>query len=348
MDRFRIGLAAAALVLVTVLLVHALQGSPSPPSSPGAATSDQLIPVDERSPAPDFQGIDTWLNSPPLTVGALRGRVVLVDFWTYSCINCIRTIPHLQWLSSTYGPKGLIIVGVHSPEFDFEKVRSNVSDAVRRFGITWPVALDSQMATWNAYQNQYWPAEYLIDQQGRLAYQAFGEGLDVETNAAIAALLAAPQPSATQAPVPQGGGTPELYAGSGRGSLADGETYGNPDWTQPDTGAPRQEDAIQLDGAWHDAKEYVEAQGDATVRLRFSAQEVYVVASSADGRAAPVAVTVDGNAVPVSQRGDDLLSGSLTVGGARLYRVLAAQDPGHHLIELRVPKGFRLFTFTFG
>ena len=348
MDRFRIALAAVALVLVSALAVHALQGSPSgAASAPGVATSDRLAPPDERSAAPDFQGIDAWLNSPPLTLASLRGRVVLVDFWTYSCINCIRTIPHLQWLNATYGSRGLVIVGVHSPEFDFEKVQANVAQAVRNDGITWPVALDSAMATWDAYQNQYWPAEYLIDQQGRIAYAAFGEGQDVATNDAVAALLAAPPPSATQAPVPQEQ-TPELYAGSARGTLADGESFGHPDWNQPDTGAPHQDDAIQLDGSWHDAGEYVEARGDAVVRLRFSAQEVYIVAASADASGARVAVTVDGNSVPVSQRGSDLVSGGLTVSGARLYRVLAAQDPGHHLIELRVPRGFRLYTFTFG
>jgi thiol-disulfide isomerase/thioredoxin len=347
MDRFRIGLAIAALVLVAALAVHALQGSPAAPAGPGVAASDQLIPADERSAAQDFQGIDAWLNSPPLSLPALRGKVVLVDFWTYSCINCIRTIPHLQWLNATYGSRGLLIVGVHSPEFDFEKVPANVARAVGQDGITWPVALDSGMATWNAYQNQYWPAEYLIDQQGRIANAAFGEGRDVETNAAVAALLAAPQPSATQAPVPSGAQTPELYAGSDRGRLADGESYGQPDWTDSDPGPPHDNDAIQLAGAWHDAHEYVESQGDSVVRLRFSAQEVYIVAASSSGTA-PVSVTVDGNPVPAAERGADLSASGLSVSGARLYRVLAGQDPGHHLIELRVPRGFRLYTFTFG
>src|SRR4030088_62711 len=168
MSRYRWALTglvvAAALAVVLTSALHS-----TPQSASTGTGSAALVPVDQRTAAADFTGLDGWLNSPPLSLSGLHGKVVLVDFWTFSCVNCVRTIPHLQHLEQTYSTRGLVIVGVHSPEFDFEKVRANVAAAVQRFGVSWPVALDSQMNTWNAYSNQYWPAEYLIDQSGRIA-----------------------------------------------------------------------------------------------------------------------------------------------------------------------------------
>ena len=226
MNRYRTALVTVALVIAAAVLFSVVS-NPAPATSSSNA-GGQVFPVSERSPAPGFTGIDGWLNTTPLTLADLRGKVVLIDFWTFSCVNCVRTIPHLKVLYDAYKDHGLVIVGVHSPEFDFEKVPANVSAAVQRLGITWPVAIDSEMATWNAYRNQYWPAEYLLDQQGRVAYWNFGEGDYAKTAAAVAQLLnahAAALPSST--PVPSNT-TPELYAGSdnGRGQLADNESYG--------------------------------------------------------------------------------------------------------------------------
>src|SRR5437660_6174327 len=187
MTRFRIALGAVTVLIVAVVVITTVR-PPMPPSVNGGA-STQVYPVSERAGAPDFTGIDAWINSPPLTLSSLRGKVVLIDFWTFSCVNCVRTIPHQQQLYDTYRRRGLVIVGVHSPEFDFEKVLTNVMAAVHRLGVTWPVAVDSQMATWNAYSNKYWPAEYLLDQQGRVAYTNFGEGSYAATDAAVRQLL---------------------------------------------------------------------------------------------------------------------------------------------------------------
>ena len=143
--------------------------------------------------APDFQGTQQWFNTPgsrPLTLAGLRGRVVLVDFWTYSCINCLRTLPYLKAWDAKYRAKGLTIVGVHSPEFPFEKSAANVQAAIRQNGLRYPVAQDNDLATWGAYGNQYWPAEYLIDARGKVRFAAFGEGDDVKKERAIRALLA--------------------------------------------------------------------------------------------------------------------------------------------------------------
>ena len=140
-------------------------------------------------PAPDFAGIKTWLNSPPLSLAGLKGKIVVVDFWTYSCVNCIRTLPYLRTWHEAYSDLGLVIVGVHRPEFDFEKVESNVQEALAREGITWPIALDNESATWDAYHNRYWPRKFLIDHLGRIRRDVIGEGQYAETEVWIRELL---------------------------------------------------------------------------------------------------------------------------------------------------------------
>ncbi|WP_116138468.1 thioredoxin family protein [Trinickia diaoshuihuensis] len=166
------GVAAAALVAYASTNV-----------SPAGAS------IARGSPAPEFTGIDHWLNGPPQSLGQLRGKVVLVDFWTFDCINCAHTLPHVERWYEKYRDKGLVVVGVHTPEYPFERDTKNLSDAVKRYGITYPVAQDNQYATWNAYGNQYWPAVYLLDQKGNLVYSHFGEGDYVETEARIRTLL---------------------------------------------------------------------------------------------------------------------------------------------------------------
>src|SRR6185436_11210494 len=168
--------------------------------------------------APDIQGISAWINTAPLTMQELRGKVVLVDFWTYSCINCLRTLPYLKSWDARYRSKGLVILGVHSPEFGFEHSVGNVRAAVKRLGIRYPVALDNDFGTWNAYQNQYWPADYLIDRQGHVRYYHFGEGGYDTTDARIRTLLAeksAALPAAVRLPDPTPDAllTPETYLG---------------------------------------------------------------------------------------------------------------------------------------
>lgn len=155
-----------------------------------AASSAHAIPAMAAPPAPEFTGIETWLNSEPLTMSALRGKVVLVDFWTYTCINCIRTLPYVKSWHQKYKDQGLVVVGVHTPEFSFERPTANVRTAIARFGITYPVAQDNQYATWEAYRNMYWPAFYLIDKRGEVIYSHFGEGRYAETEAAIQKALA--------------------------------------------------------------------------------------------------------------------------------------------------------------
>jgi thiol-disulfide isomerase/thioredoxin len=300
-------------------LAAAAAGSPDP----------DLIPVGQRPAAPEFTGLAGWLNSSPLTVSGLKGHVVLIDFWTYSCINCVRTLPHLQALQAKYAAKGLTIIGMHSPEFDFEMSQSNVAAAVKRLNVTWPVALDSHMATWNAYSNQYWPAEYLIDQQGRVALFHAGEGdYDTMERAIVSLLGTGGTVSVQPQPAQDSQETPELYAGSTRAS---------------------QPNPIRLQGQWQDHGEYIESTGPSTARLLFHAQEVYIVAEAAGPKALSVGVTLDGKTVPDAERGPDLGSdGSLMIARSDLFHVLTGAAPRDGTIVLSVPAGFRLYTFTFG
>jgi thiol-disulfide isomerase/thioredoxin len=142
--------------------------------------------------APEFKGIDHWINSKPLTMAQLRGKVVLLEFWTYSCINCVHVMPYVKQWHKRYQDKGLVVIGVHTPEYAEEKILGNVQSAVKRFGIEYPVAQDTNYETWNAYNNRFWPALYLIDRDGRVAYDHFGEGAYAQTEARIQQLLATP------------------------------------------------------------------------------------------------------------------------------------------------------------
>ena len=141
------------------------------------------------TPAPEFTGIDRWFNSPPLTIAGLHGKVTLVEFWTNECINCIHVLPHTRALYEKYKDKGLVVVGVHTPEYDEERDPATVQAAIRQFGITWPVAQDNELATWNAWGNQYWPALYLVDQNGKVVYRHFGEGNYEQTEERVRQLL---------------------------------------------------------------------------------------------------------------------------------------------------------------
>lgn len=347
MNRYRLLLVTLAAAVGVAIAVAVLR--PTPPPTLSAGTGSGVVPAGQRVVAPELTGIDGWINSAPHTLSSLRGHVVLLDFWTFSCVNCVRTIPHLQQLYNAYRARGFLIVGVHSPEFDFEKVPANVAAAVQRLDVTWPVALDSEMATWNAYSTQYWPTEDLIDQQGRIAYVHFGEGDYDVTDHAVASLLGvAPATAAPATPVPSGI-TPELYAGSARGTLADGATYGplGQATSYPDTGPPRARDAIQVTGSWSDHGEYLQAAGPGHVRLRFHATDVFVVVGTS-GAALTAQVRLDGRPVPAATSGPDLAGSDFSIARQDLYHLIAHESAGDHLIELSLPVGAQLYTFTFG
>jgi len=289
---------------------------------------------------PEFAGIDHWFNSPPLSMSGLRGKVVLIDFWAYSCINCIRAMPHVQHLYETYKDQGLVVIGVHSPEFDFEHDPANVQEAIGRSGVTYPVAMDSRLATWNAWHNQYWPAEYLIDRDGRLIGHHYGEGGYDKMENAIRLLLGLDMQAPGNAAgvfKPGVGDTPELHLGStGR------QGFGNAESASDGTrrfSLPAQLPLHQfaLAGQWEITRQYARSVGgELELQLRFKAAKLYLVASAE--HAMPLEVTVDGQP-----------QATVTVQGSRLYTLFDSSDDREHLLRLRIPQvGLRVYSFTFG
>jgi thiol-disulfide isomerase/thioredoxin len=312
------------------------------------------------TPAPSFAGIAAWINSPPLTVEQLHGTVVLVDFWTYSCINCLRTIPGLRALYQRYAPDGFQIVGVHTPEFSFESVQSNVRAAVKRLDVTWPVAMDNDMSTWNAYGNHYWPHIYLIDRGGVIRYDHIGEGDEAQIESHIRTLLSQgssqPLPAPVSLPEPSFAPnmTPEIYAGYERGQQTG--TIANPQGYSPDhpvayrapsaatvANAPTT-GSFFLEGTWLAHAETLESRTAGRLLLPFFARNVYIVAAAA--RPVTVRVLLDG--ATVATPGQDVRGGLVTIGSSRLYALVALPQDGTHVLTLEVPPGLQIYTFTFG
>ncbi|HWL33045.1 MAG TPA: cytochrome c biogenesis protein DipZ [Gaiellaceae bacterium] len=291
--------------------------------------------LQDYGPAPDFHGIARWLNSEPLTLPELRGRVVLIDFWTYSCINCLRTLPHIRAWDERYRDAGLTIVGVHSPEFAFERVESNVRENVRKLGVRYPVALDNDFVTWQSWHNQYWPAKYLIDKRGHVRYYHFGEGEYAETEEAIRTLLGADAPDASGLAdeSPHGLVTPESYLGYER--LA---RYGGEPVVKDKAHAytfPRglSENELAFGGVWTVQDERAIAGLSAGIRLQYRARDVYLVLTGKG----TVEVVVDGK----RER-------EVRVRGDRLYTLVERPQIGDHLLELRFTSGLAAYAFTFG
>src|SRR6478752_5339684 len=248
-----------------------------------ATVSPQAAKLPDFGAAPPFLAIKEWINSKPLTIDDLRGKVVLVDFWTYSCINCLRTLPHVKAWYRTYDKDGLVVLGVHTPEFAFEHVPSNVRGAVRRLGVTYPVALDNDYKTWNAFRNQYWPAKYLIDRRGRLRYYHFGEGSYDTTEARIRTLLGdnagmLPVANELSDPTPTGLMTPESYLGYERLARFAQKTI-TPDRfaTYHLPSSDLQQDELAYGGRRKVQGQRIVAGPDAQLRLRFRARSVHLV-----------------------------------------------------------------------
>jgi cytochrome c biogenesis protein CcdA/thiol-disulfide isomerase/thioredoxin len=305
-----------------------------------AGPHDSGLPVLGR--APDFTGNQRWFNTPagaPLSLRQLRGRVVLIDFWTYTCINCLRTLPYLEAWDAKYRRAGLTIVGVHSPEFGFEKDAGNVASAIRREGIRYPVAQDNDLATWQAWGNEYWPAEYLVDAEGRVRTAEAGEGRYAEKEQAIRALLAErgarvagrARPRGVLTPAP--GTTPETYLGSARakGFLVK-PMPGTHDYA---SGVPTQ-DEFALQGTWKVTDESATAVSGARLDTVVRARRVYLVLSS-PGAPRSVAVALDGRP-----------SRAVTVRDQRLYELVDLRSVGRHRLSLRFDPGVSGFAFTFG
>jgi cytochrome c biogenesis protein CcdA/thiol-disulfide isomerase/thioredoxin len=292
-------------------------------------------------PAPDFTGITSWINSRPLTLRELRGKVVLVDFWTYSCVNCIRTLPYLKAWYARYHRDGLVIVGVHTPEFAFEHVVSNVQRAVREHGIRYPVAVDDAYGTWDAWANQYWPADYLIDRKGDVRDAHFGEGAYTQTQDDIRALLG--ERGMGPMAEPQGAITPSLQVQTAETYLGTyrAQGYAEPlhpnsdfDYGSPATPPPN---AVALAGHWDVESHQIVAGAGARLLFQYQAPRIYLVAAPPASGPATLGVSVDGSP-----------KASVRVPDDDLYQLAHMPDAGPHQLVLSVPAGMSLYSFTFG
>ncbi|QQS15900.1 MAG: cytochrome c biogenesis protein DipZ [Candidatus Moraniibacteriota bacterium] len=304
-------------------------------------------------PAPEIISGGVWINSEPLSLEALRGKVVLIDFWTYSCINCQRTLPYLRAWNEKYADKGLVIIGVHAPEFEFEKSADNVRKAVADFGLTYPIVQDNNFATWRVYDNHYWPAKYFIDAEGNIRYHHFGEGDYDGSERVIQELLreAGEQDVPTTTDNPSYtvfARTPETYVGSARM-----ERFSSPEPIQIDMPAIyTAPSALSLSrfafsGMWTVGQEYATPSPGAELVFEFDAQDVFLVMrpERADV-SARVHVSLDG---VVQSFGSDNEGGTVTVDSDRLYHLIHLSSPGQHLLRLKFEEGAaHVHAFTFG
>ncbi|HUC95755.1 MAG TPA: redoxin family protein [Candidatus Saccharimonadia bacterium] len=314
------------------------------------STSGSNILNVQSTPAPQFQGLTSWINSPPLTLSHLKGNVVLVDFWTYSCVNCIRSIPYVEKWYQTYGDKGLVVVGVSTPEFAFEHNPMNVAAAVKSDDITYPVALDNNYATWNAFDNDSWPADYLIDKSGNIRYVSLGEGNYGTTERAIQILLGINQSLQTptsNVPISQYQ-TPETYFGTNRSDNYVGSGPISSNGTANFTSAGSlSEGEWTLGGIWQISSEYITSESNAaTLTFNVVAKNIYVVAGSSNNQNQLVTVSLPSS--ESGQYGNDAVNGQMIVSGSRLYHIVSLKQFGNTTVTLTVPKGVSLYTFTFG
>jgi cytochrome c biogenesis protein CcdA/thiol-disulfide isomerase/thioredoxin len=325
----------------------------------GLRQADAGLRLPVLGKAPEFVDTEQWFNTPggrPATLASLRGHVVLVDFWTYTCINCIRTLPYLNAWYAKYHSKGFEIVGVHTPEFPFEHSAANVAAAIAQNGIHYPVVQDNEYGTWNAYNNQYWPAEYLIDAQGRIRLADFGEGEYAAKERAIRSLLVeagasglggatrvhALKPSEAEI-------TPESYLGTERGErIATGHlAAGAHDYgalsSQPLPLSELRYAGLLRVGAWG----VTPLRGGAAVQLRFRARRVYLVMGS-PGHPRPVRVLLDGRPIPQPLAGTNVRNGTATVALQDVYNLVNLPSVQTHTLTVEPPPGVSLYDFTFG
>ena len=331
---------------------------------PTAAEREVAIPgvrtpsLTDLGTAPEFANTQHWFNTPgnrPLTLAGLRGHVVLIDFWTYTCINCLRTLPFLEGLYANYHRYGLEIVGVETPEFTFEQEASNVSQAIHSDGIHYPVVQDNRYGTWNAWENQYWPAEYLIDAKGQVRHYQFGEGKYKESEAAVRALLAdagarsLPPPMTASAIMPSAGlGTPETYL----------DTQRQDGFLEPIHPGLRQYPGVTgslplnhfaLKGAWNASSESIQpAASGASITGSVQAAKVYLVLTSKGNVPRQARILLDGQPLPSAHAGADVKNGVVTVTGQRLYSLISFPNAEQFTFTVQLPPGVTAYDFTFG
>ena len=385
MNRDNISAVVVAIAVVSVIAGFAIYFNTQGSYISSKSTSDKFIPItgqiDENGKmtnidkshfkkAKDFSKISEYINTKPISFDDLKDKVVLVDFWTYSCINCIRTIPHLNEWYDKYSDKGLVIVGIHTPEFEFEKNSDNVKSAVQKFGIKYPVLQDNDKETWNEYENRYWPRKYLVDDEGYIRYDHIGEGAYQETEKVIQALLSERAArldikNTTFNDIQNSNNSskfeyqdvnfskiqsPELYFGYefARAPLGNNEGF-KPNqivsYNLP-YNSEIKPNVIHLEGKWKNKPDHMELQGNnGSIILKYDSKSVNIVA----GGKGNFTVTQDGNLIKNDLSKDSSSNGKFMIDRQRLYNLATNKEYGEHTIEIDVKgKGFQIYTFTFG
>lgn len=366
---------ATATSSSVVKIADSLPVSPtsSPVSALKPATIANIMPADARimmknakyQKAPEITNPSGYVNTggKPITIGEFRNKkVVLIDIWTYSCINCQRTLPYLKQWYDKYHDQGLEIIGVHTPEFAFEHVLAHVQKAVDDDGVKYPVVLDNDYGTWNAFGNQFWPRKYLIDSDGFIVYDHAGEGSYAETEAAIQKALTERSQIlgdsttissgvVSAKPVSIEAGSPETYFGSSRNKYLGNGTSGSTGAQSFTLPTKLQSNMLYLGGTWNITPEYAESKSDAVIEYQYTAKGVYFVAGAST--ATTLEIQIDGAPIPAAIKGADIIvkggKSYITVQATKLYRLIDAASASTHTIKILVPQaGLQAFTFTFG
>jgi cytochrome c biogenesis protein CcdA/thiol-disulfide isomerase/thioredoxin len=301
--------------------------------------------------APEIIPGGEWFNSKPLTLAQLKGKVVMIDFWTYTCINCQRTLPYVREWWKKYKNDGLVVIGVHSPEFEFEKDKKNLAQAISDFGLTYPIVQDNEFATWKNYNNQYWPAKYLIDKDGVIRYSHFGEGEYDQTEMVIQNLLKETGikniSSKLNNPITQTyAKTPETYVNSNRiNNFSSPELLEINSYKLYSIPNPLPYNTFAFKGKWNITNEYAIPQKGSQLVFNFDAKEVYLVMKII-GKSSTIKVMVDEK---IQYQGDDVKNGIVTMDSDRLYKLIFLPSPGNHILKLEFGDSeVELFAFTFG
>jgi thiol-disulfide isomerase/thioredoxin len=384
-NRDNISAVIMAIAVVSVIAGFAIYFNTQGSYISSKSTSDEFIPITQQidengkvinidksqfKKAKEFSKISEYINTKPISLNDLKDKVILVDFWTYSCINCIRTIPYLNEWYDKYSDKGLVIVGIHTPEFDFEKNSDNVKSAVQKFGIKYPVLQDNDKDTWNEYENRYWPRKYLVDDEGYIRYDHIGEGAYNETEKVIQALLSERTTHLGIKNINLNNSesidkkskfeyqdvnfskiqSPELYFGYefARTSL------GNNDGFKPNQSVlyilPKntaiKPNIIYLEGKWKNNPDSMELQSNTgSILLKYNSKSVNIVA----GGKGNFTVTQDGNLIKNDLSKDSSSNGKFMIDDQRLYNLVTNKEYGEHTIKIDVKEeGFQIYTFTFG
>ena len=349
-----LGLALAVFAGAAVVVA-----SGSSPTKVSGSVDVAHLPVGPTTPGlGEARG---WINSAPLKASDLSGKVVVYDFWTYSCVNCVRTLPYLRAWYARYARDGLVVIGVHSPEFDFEKDHANVRAAVKRLRVDYPVALDDDMAIWNAFGNQYWPEKYVTDRQGRLRYQHIGEGGYRETEDVLRELLGVSKSAPRARPIDEGRSgqppasnqpiTAETYLGGPQGSA--GASPGTQ--VYPEIGSALAPGEVHLVGSWAaDTEKVTDTRLGASIVLGYQAREVNLVMATASGQPISVVVELDGRPLPAAARTSQTMVDAsdntfVQVTSPDLYRLVLGPAVEAHTLRLTAQSpGLEAFAFTFG